>query len=64
MSAEETKPTAQASPARPSEFEAIGSKVDKAAAPTNGEGVEEDDEKVVQEIESLCMNCEKNVSCF
>lgn len=32
-------------------FEAIGSKVDGG-----------DDQKVVEEIESLCMNCGKNVS--
>ena len=61
MSAEENQATAQANPARPSEFEAIGNKVDKVAGPTNGVEAE-DDEKVVQEIESLCMNCHENVS--
>ncbi|PKS09768.1 hypothetical protein jhhlp_004389 [Lomentospora prolificans] len=59
MSAEENQATAQANPARPSEFEAIGNKVDKVAGPTNGVEAE-DDEKVVQEIESLCMNCHEN----
>ena len=28
------------------------------------DGVEEDEVKPVQEIESLCMNCEKNVSIY
>lgn len=50
-------------------FDKIGQKAEKLAskvqpetsatedAPSNG-----DDERVVEEIESLCMNCHKNVS--
>lgn len=60
MSAEETKPAAQATPAQPSQFEAIGNKVDKVAGPGESGDVDDDDEKVVQEIESLCMNCHDN----
>ncbi|KAL2260770.1 hypothetical protein VTK26DRAFT_5124 [Humicola hyalothermophila] len=44
----------------PELFNPIGKKVEKvapAATSVNGEG---DDEKVVEEIESLCMNCEEN----
>jgi zinc finger protein len=47
-------------------FNTIGEKADKIAPATisnnqNGDAPEED-EKVVDEIESLCMNCEENVS--
>ena len=54
---DESKPGA--GPAPTSEFEAIGNTVDKFGS---GEVQEEGDEKVVQEIESLCMNCQENVS--
>ncbi|CAI4212562.1 unnamed protein product [Parascedosporium putredinis] len=47
-------------PAQPSQFEAIGNKVDKVAGPGESGDVDDDDEKVVQEIESLCMNCHDN----
>lgn len=50
-----------AGPAPTSEFQAIGntvSKFDDSADGEDGAG----DEKVVQEIESLCMNCHDNVS--
>ena len=54
-------------------FESIGKKADTLGSTTNGTHVtngtngtngttEDDDEKVVQEIESLCMNCRENVS--
>ena len=47
-------------------FNTIGEKADKVAPATipdnqNGAAPEED-ERVVDEIESLCMNCEENVS--
>jgi zinc finger protein len=57
----------------PDLFDSIGQKVEQiSTGPTqNGtNGVpaeeEEDDQKVVEEIESLCMNCHENVSyeCF
>ena len=41
-----------------STFAPIGQKVEKATKVANG--VEEDD-RVVEEIESLCMNCHENV---
>ena len=43
-----------------STFAPIGQKVEKATKVANG--VEEDDDRVVEEIESLCMNCHENVS--
>lgn len=50
-------------------FESIGKKAGHLAPATNGangtNGVHEDnvdDEKIVEEIESLCMNCHENVS--
>ncbi|KAH6621127.1 ZPR1 zinc-finger domain-containing protein [Chaetomium sp. MPI-SDFR-AT-0129] len=45
----------------PELFDTIGDKVDKVApaADVNGATVDEE-EKVVEEIESLCMNCEEN----
>ena len=44
-------------------FETIGQKASQTGQ-TNGAGQEngEDDGKVVEEIESLCMNCHENVS--
>lgn len=46
-------------------FESIGQKAGHLAPTTNGtNGVApkgDDDEKVVEEIESLCMNCHENV---
>jgi zinc finger protein len=48
-------------------FNSIGQKVEQLAPKptTNGtNGVapqEQDDERIVEEIESLCMNCHKNV---
>lgn len=50
----------------PELFKPIGEKVEKvapAAVPngTNGTAPDED-EKAVEEIESLCMNCRENVS--
>ena len=50
--------TVGAGPASTSEFDAIGNTVNKFA---DGQG-DGEDEKVVQEIESLCMNCHENVS--
>ncbi|SPN98555.1 probable zinc finger protein ZPR1 [Cephalotrichum gorgonifer] len=50
--------SASAAPAAPtSEFEAIGSRINRSANPVDGEEVED---KFVQEIESLCMNCHDN----
>lgn len=43
-----------------SEFEAIGDTVSKFAGTADGQD-EDADEKIVQEIESLCMNCHDNV---
>lgn len=47
----------------PELFNTIGEKVEQVAptAAVNGT-TGGDDEKVVEEIESLCMNCEENVS--
>lgn len=48
----------------PELFNPIGEKVEKVVPATVPNGTtDEDDEKVVEEIESLCMNCEENVSC-
>jgi len=49
------------------QFKPIGEKVENVApttAMTNGENAPpaEDDQKAVEEIESLCMNCHENVS--
>ena len=56
-----TKPAASSSEF----FEPIGKKADQLAPTTNGaNGVpsaEDDDGKVVEQIESLCMNCHENV---
>lgn len=46
-----------------SEFEAIGNTVNKFAGPADGQD-ESADEKAVQEIESLCMNCHENVRWY
>jgi zinc finger protein len=48
----------------PELFNPIGEKVEKVAptAVPDGATGDEGDEKVVEEIESLCMNCEENVS--
>ena len=45
-------------------FESIGNQADQLAPATNGEAqtAEDDDRRVVEEIESLCMNCHENVS--
>lgn len=43
-------------------FNTIGEKAEKVAPVAAPNGTTEDDEKVVEEIESLCMNCEENVS--
>ena len=50
----------------PSEFfQSIGQQADKVAPTTNGTATDDDaaddDQKVVEEIESLCMNCHENV---
>lgn len=59
MSAQDdTKPGA--GPAPTSEFQAIGNTV--ANFGSGDAQIEGEDEKVVQEIESLCMNCQENVS--
>lgn len=42
-------------------FEAIGTKVESLAPATNGDAADED-QRTVEEIESLCMNCGENVS--
>lgn len=42
-------------------FQSIGDKV-KNLAPAEAEAQNADDERAVEEIESLCMNCGKNVS--
>lgn len=47
----------------PDLFNPIGEKVQKVAPPAVTDGTSGDeDEKVVEEIESLCMNCEENAS--
>ncbi len=46
-------------------FNSIGDKVEKVAPTAVPDGTttgEEEEERVVEEIESLCMNCEENVS--
>lgn len=49
-------------------FDTIGQKAEKLASPPATDGVdgapenEEGDQKIVEEIESLCMNCHENVS--
>jgi zinc finger protein len=51
-------------------FDSIGNKAENVAASngetnpvgTDGAQVAEEDEKVVDEIESLCMNCRENAS--
>jgi zinc finger protein len=45
-------------------FESIGQKVDHIAPSANGaDGLRDDDnDRVVEQIESLCMNCHENVS--
>ncbi len=45
-------------------FDTIGHKAEQVAPNTNGAngGQPEEDERVVEEIESLCMNCHENVS--
>lgn len=67
MSVPEDNPTVTT--ATPTEFfESIGKKADQLAPSTNGNGAngdlngDEDDGKVVEQIESLCMNCHENVS--
>ena len=42
-------------------FQSIGDKV-KNLAPATTEAQNADDERAVEEIESLCMNCGENVS--
>ena len=42
-------------------FETIGSKVQNLAPAQDGAEDAEDDQRAVEEIESLCMNCGKNV---
>lgn len=42
-------------------FQSIGDKV-KNLAPAAAEAQNTDDERAVEEIESLCMNCGENVS--
>lgn len=52
-------------------FDPIGQKAEQLApkAATNGTSnseaapVDDDDERIVEEIESLCMNCHENVCC-
>ena len=49
----------------PELFNPIGDKVEKVAPTAVLDGTttgDEEEEKVVEEIESLCMNCEENVS--
>lgn len=49
----------------PELFNSIGQKVEKVekvASATVPNGTADDNDKVVEEIESLCMNCEENVS--
>lgn len=47
-------------------FESIGSKVEGFSGTANGDVAanEEEERRPVEEIESLCMNCGENVSCF
>lgn len=44
-------------------FDSIGSQAERTAATTEGAQAQDtaDDERVVEEIESLCMNCHENV---
>jgi hypothetical protein len=47
----------------PELFNTIGEKVEQVAPTAVADGTAgAEDEKVVEEIESLCMNCEENVS--
>ena len=43
-------------------FETIGNQVEQVAPSSDVPGEDEDDQRVVEEIESLCMNCHENVS--
>lgn len=43
-------------------FQSIGDKVKNFAPAASAEAENDDDERAVEEIESLCMNCGKNVS--
>lgn len=44
-------------------FESIGNQADQLAPAANDEAqTDDDDRRVVEEIESLCMNCHENVS--
>ena len=43
-------------------FQSIGNKVESLAPDANGTAADGDDERAVEEVESLCMNCGKNVS--
>lgn len=67
MSASEDKAVTTTTPT--DFFESIGKKADQLAPSTNGNGAngvtsadDDDDGKVVEQIESLCMNCHENVS--
>lgn len=42
-------------------FETIGHQVEQVAPQSDVPGDEEDEPRVVEEIESLCMNCHENV---
>lgn len=42
-------------------FQAIGNKVENLAPASNGAEDADDDQRAVEEIESLCMNCGENV---
>jgi hypothetical protein len=43
-------------------FQSIGDKVKNLAPAAAADAQNDDDERAVEEIESLCMNCGKNVS--
>jgi zinc finger protein len=48
----------------PELFNTIGDKVEQVAPTAVADGTTGgEDERVVEEIESLCMNCEENVRC-
>lgn len=42
-------------------FQTIGRKVENLAPASNGAEDADDDQRAVEEIESLCMNCGENV---
>lgn len=58
--AEEAKPVGTTT-AAPDLFGSIGAQVDRVAGGVENQADGDDDVQPVEQIESLCMNCEQNV---